>query len=267
MIKQISSKLYDQKYFLEKNWGHSSFKKFKGRRLSSGHKFAVNLAYTSKNKIIQKVLDYGCGRGEIVYYFSNKGILSIGVDYSTDAISICKNTYRFNKNLKWHLIKGHKLPFKENYFDIIFFLDVIEHIYDEELLKILSEFKRVLKPGGQIIIHTNPNKLYLDIGYKIFTKKILKLTNLLLFFIKKKLNVFDDGRSETDKRMHVNEQTLKNCEKLFKKIGFSNIKIFYNNIYSIKSFQNFILDFLFRPFWIPFFKKYFSNNIWEIITK
>ena len=47
-------------------------------------------------------------------------------------------------------------------------LDIVEHLLPDELSAALGEVWRILKPGGQVIIHTMPNLWYYRIGYPIF---------------------------------------------------------------------------------------------------
>ncbi|MFH0835321.1 MAG: methyltransferase domain-containing protein [Candidatus Micrarchaeota archaeon] len=58
-----------------------------------------------------------------------------------------------------------KLPFKDSRFDVITMIDCVEHFENPE--KVISEAKRVLKPGGFIFIETAN---YNAIGRKIFGK-------------------------------------------------------------------------------------------------
>ncbi len=46
----------------------------------------------------------------------------------------------------------HDIPFPENTFDVIFCNHVLEHVQDD--LKVMSEFKRVLKPGGWALLQS-----------------------------------------------------------------------------------------------------------------
>lgn len=95
-----------------------------------------------------KILDIGCGTGETLSFLHKtfpKASLW-GIDKSSMAVKLSKG-------------KGHKnitqatalnLPFKNNTFDLVLFLDVLEHIKDHT--KALREAKRVLRKGGKIII-------------------------------------------------------------------------------------------------------------------
>lgn len=57
------------------------------------------------------------------------------------------------------IIDGKNLPFSENTFDLVFSMDVIEHVADWR--KLISEQIRVTKSGGKILIST-PNRLRLS---------------------------------------------------------------------------------------------------------
>ncbi len=100
----------------------------------------------------KKILDIGCGTGETLTFlktiFPNADLF--GIDYSSKAVKFSKD--RGHKNI--FKAGANKLPFKKNTFDVILFLDVLEHIDDD--FGAIKEAKRVLKSGGKIII-TGPS--------------------------------------------------------------------------------------------------------------
>jgi SAM-dependent methyltransferase len=51
--------------------------------------------------------------------------------------------------------KNNRVPFDNDYFDVVTMLALFEHIEPERLVIILSEIYRILKPGG-IFIMTTP---------------------------------------------------------------------------------------------------------------
>ena len=74
-----------------------------------------------------------------------------------------------------HLASIERLPFKNDYFDVILILDVIEHVQDDRLA--LSEVYRVLKPGGIAIFNTPAFKFlwsYHDISAKHIRRYTVK---------------------------------------------------------------------------------------------
>lgn len=94
-----------------------------------------------------KILDIGCSSGILIKSLNKRDFYNIyGIDISEEAIKICEN--KKIKNIS--LMKGEKLDFKNEEFDIIIASDVLEHIKDEK--GAIKEWRRVLKEGGVLII-------------------------------------------------------------------------------------------------------------------
>ncbi|OGG27194.1 hypothetical protein A2960_03200 [Candidatus Gottesmanbacteria bacterium RIFCSPLOWO2_01_FULL_39_12b] len=100
--------------------------------------------FAPKGKKTIKMLDLGCGSGLFQYEFEKRfpGVKSWGIDISKEAISYCrargiKKTWAYN---------GKTIPFKDNYFDSVKAIDVLEHIQNDRAA--LDEIKRVLKNKG-----------------------------------------------------------------------------------------------------------------------
>lgn len=92
----------------------------------------------------QKFLDIGCGRGEFLRGFIDCGVQGYGVDRSRAAEKYCPEA-----DLRTADLENEKLPYPDNYFDVIYSKSVIEHFYYPE--KLVQEMYRVLKPGGLAI--------------------------------------------------------------------------------------------------------------------
>lgn len=85
------------------------------------------------------VLDVGCGDGLLLEGLQKQGQVSVGVDLSEAAVKICTE-----KGFDVRRIDGeHKLPFEAGSFDTVVALDVLEHLYEPEIL--LSELHRVAR--------------------------------------------------------------------------------------------------------------------------
>ena len=156
-------KPYEVKYHkLEKNYWW-----FKSRR-----DILLELIINSgKNS---KILDIGCSRGELIKELNNVGFKNTyGIDKSEKAIKLCKK-----QNLKKVFIRGGtKTKFKNKEFDIIIASDILEHIKNDNLA--LTEWNRILKPNGKIIIFVPAFKFLfgkhdrLNQHYKRYGKKEL----------------------------------------------------------------------------------------------
>jgi len=97
-----------------------------------------------------RVLDYGCGAGQIVQRMREKGIDAIGCDvfyggnFERSLEGIAENVRPFVRQMQNGLI-----PFDDASFDVVVTNQVLEHVSDLDLS--LREIARVLKPGGQLL--------------------------------------------------------------------------------------------------------------------
>ena len=104
-----------------------------------------------KDKI---VLDAACGTGYGSNYLSNYAKMVYGIDINADVIDNNKEIYK-KENLIFTNGSVYQLPYDDNMFDVIVSFETIEHVDNGE--KVFSEFNRVLKDNGLLIIST-PNK-------------------------------------------------------------------------------------------------------------
>ena len=95
------------------------------------------------NSDFRTVLDVGCGTGLNLIYLKHYGTV-IGLDLSKEALNFCK--LRAAENLIQ--ADAEKVPFKDDTFDLIIALDLLEHLDDRDVLK---EFYRVLNPNAYLI--------------------------------------------------------------------------------------------------------------------
>jgi len=98
-----------------------------------------------------KILELGCGRGGYLRNVSSilNARIAVGVDFSKATLPSSEGL----SPLIYDIEEGD-LPFKDETFDVVLLLDVIEHLFDPD--NILQEMFRVLKKGGYVII-TTPN--------------------------------------------------------------------------------------------------------------
>jgi len=125
-----------------------------------------------------KYADIGCYFG----YFTRKVAESFphfqcyGIDYFTDNIRIA---HLLNESgVKYLEMSVYDLDFPDEYFDLITFQEVIEHI--DRPVDAVREMNRVLKIGGYLIVSTPNAVAFANIIYNIFREyrnSFLRYTN------------------------------------------------------------------------------------------
>jgi len=97
-----------------------------------------------------KVLDLGCGNGRFLPAIRERGGRYFGIDNSTELIKIAQSRY---PNENFQVADALDLPFANNFFDQVYCIAVLHHIPSKDLrLKALKQIKKVLKPGGNLIL-------------------------------------------------------------------------------------------------------------------
>jgi ubiquinone/menaquinone biosynthesis C-methylase UbiE len=99
-----------------------------------------------------RVLDFGCGCGRTLRWFLASGISAEfhGVDVDKEAIDWC------NRNLhRGHFLATEPLPplpYPGQHFDLVYCLSVFTHLNEPMQDAWLAELRRVLKPGGALLL-------------------------------------------------------------------------------------------------------------------
>lgn len=167
--------------FLESPYDYERFYAIHSEIMRSSKVYTLNLL-PRENHL--KVLDIGCGTGINSLIIRDLGHEVVGLELSKAALRayLDKGFEGLNADIETNL------PFLDDVFDLIFASEVIEHIFNFELL--LNEAFRVLKPGGILILST-PNSYFWVYRILYFfgkTAKELQHPDHVQFFNKKKLS-------------------------------------------------------------------------------
>jgi ubiquinone/menaquinone biosynthesis C-methylase UbiE len=117
-----------------------------------------------------KILEIGCGIGTDLTNFAENNFV-FGTDISRQSLNLAEKNFKL-RGLKGTFIKASatKLPFNDEYFDLIYSCGVLHHIPDVK--NAISEMKRVLKPNGKIIILLYNLKSPLGFIFKLFGENL-----------------------------------------------------------------------------------------------
>jgi len=195
---------YDSSYFLEDCGGYDAFLKNKGRELKD---IRLTTIYCLTDPLKDdKILDIGCGRGELAFSLAKNGNFVKAIDYSKESIEIAKTNFSDQTNLIFEETEIFDLDDSEKYNKIIA-ADFVEHVEQEYLEKVLKKAYKLLKDDGYFIIHTSPNKLKYLYEYKNKTKEAKKLG----------LYLPENPRTYYEDLMHINEFTPARLNRTIKK--------------------------------------------------
>ena len=119
---------------------------FKGKYISSLDNDFIN----------KKVIEVGFGSGNNLVFLNTLGLKLYGTEVTSE---ICSKYTSHLKSLNIHaLLKqgtNTQIPFEDNMFDYLVSWNVIHYENcQEDIIKAINEYNRVLKPGGRIFIST-----------------------------------------------------------------------------------------------------------------
>jgi ubiquinone/menaquinone biosynthesis C-methylase UbiE len=197
----IPSEAYTREYYEHCCEGHLEFKLTRGQSLLPRLAIPLELADITPG---QTIVDIGSGRGEIILHCAQKGAKAWGLDYSEQAVIIADAALSemaedyYKKAIAIQQADATRLPFPNDSIDLVFMLDVVEHLYPDQLAQAFTEIHRILKPGGRLIVHTMPSLWYYHYGYPVY-RWLQRLRGQQLP---------EDPRDRWQyKEVHVNEQT------------------------------------------------------------
>jgi len=98
-----------------------------------------------------RILDIGCG--SFPYFLAHTAFKE---KFAVDQLPMAKETAVKNQIefFTLNLNEEPKLPFDDNYFNAVTLLAVVEHLNPDSMALLFKESRRVLKPGGMVILTT-----------------------------------------------------------------------------------------------------------------
>lgn len=179
-----------------------------------------------KNKNI-RILDVGCGYGNILYALRNIGFTNIaGIDISRDAVDYCQEQGLNVKETDVLLFEG------DTKYDFVIMSHVLEHLPKENVIDVLRAVrKKVLAEAGELFImvpnaQSNTGCYW---AYEDFTHNTLFTGGSLLYVLRqagyKKIDFVDvDGLCGVDKNSFEYHK-----RKMLQEIYIAN-KLFWNKV-------------------------------------
>jgi len=146
------AKRFDRDYWDgDRQYGYGGYK-YDGRWRA----VAEAMAKHYKLQAGQKILDVGCGKGFLLYEFTQvvPGIEVVGLDISQYAIDNAKP--EINPFLQ--MGKAQDLPYEDNSFDLVYSITTLHNLYLYDLKKAIKEIERVSKGNSYIVVESYRNE-------------------------------------------------------------------------------------------------------------
>jgi len=209
--RPVPAEVYDEETVLSfvGEGGYHDFIASKGDRLPPRMARALLLMNLGPG---MRVLDMGCGRGEIVLHAARRGARVVGIDYSADCLRLTRRTLevapqRDRDRVALRQADATALPFGDEVFERVLMLDIVEHLHDWQIGRALREAYRVLNPQGYLLLHTLPNRWALEYGYPLMRLLSRRLPST--------------PRSDVERSVHINEQDPLSLKRALDKTSFA----------------------------------------------
>jgi ubiquinone/menaquinone biosynthesis C-methylase UbiE len=229
--ERVEPDVYTDDYYLTNCHGYEDFVMSKGRKVGPRFIKALSLAGDLRGK---RVLDVGCGRGELVIQSALRSADAWGIDYAQAAVDIAQRALdevdgsaRERMHVAQMDVKA--LRFEDGFFDVAFMMDVVEHLYPHELSAAFDELRRTLRTGGLLVMHTSPNKTFEQKVYPNYSRRV----NQAALGLSRVLHFGDGLFNETmlptgpefphdrfEREMHINEQSATSLAANVERHGF-----------------------------------------------
>jgi len=106
-----------------------------------------------------RALDFGCGVGRLTQALCEYFSWTVGIDISSSMIELARKYNAFGNKCSYEVnVKDDLSIFESNYFDFIYSNITLQHMRPDYAKKYITEFIRVLKPGGVLLFQIPSHK-------------------------------------------------------------------------------------------------------------
>ncbi len=188
---------YTADYYLNDCGGYETYRATAGKALDQRLTVMAQLLRYHPRSAPLRLLDLGCGRGELSRHAASLGHWVEAIDYSPEALALAEGCFAGEPELRARVtfIHGSVTDSQHwhGHYDLIVAADLIEHLAPSELEVLYALARAHLAPDGVLVVHTFPNLWHYRYGYACRRRQDPSLAI--------------DPRSEYERAMHINEQS------------------------------------------------------------
>ncbi len=213
---------YTQAYYTQDCGGFEAFLQHQGQRLEDPRLRAVAAIATIVPQ--GRVLDLGCGRGELAYFLANMGYEVTAIDYSEAAIELAQSVFaaapeEIQQQVTFCCESVVTATLAANHYDLAIASDLIEHLCPQEVEQLYANVQQWLKPTGLFILHTFPNLWHYRYDYARRRRAAAKLGAWLHL----------DPRTRYERLMHINEQSPRVMKRQLSQV-FQHVSLWFGDV-------------------------------------
>jgi SAM-dependent methyltransferase len=103
----------------------------------------------------KKVLDYGCGRGSLLAFLLDRKVRAAGLEFSEGSAEVARRALDGKPGFEGVVVAEQPpAPLPDGSFDVVLLIEVVEHLLEDQLAPTFAEVRRLLAPGGSVVITT-----------------------------------------------------------------------------------------------------------------
>lgn len=113
-----------------------------------------------------RLLDLGCGPGQMVEACVERGFVYVGVDISPGMIAECRRRHAGRAGVSFTIAAMQQLPFPNGSFDVVICMGALEYLTGGAEAQAVAEIGRVLRHGGLLVVGClNARSIYWAFDY------------------------------------------------------------------------------------------------------
>jgi SAM-dependent methyltransferase len=147
---------------LKRFWAYIAGTPHADRAYFSSHSGDAIVAFAARRIPLGKaarVLDYGCGPGFLLQRLTARGIKAEGLEFSKETLEKARARCSGHPNFAGLThVEGLPSPIPSNSVDVVFLIEVIEHLLPNHVGATLDDIARLLRPGGYLVLTTPHNE-------------------------------------------------------------------------------------------------------------
>jgi ubiquinone/menaquinone biosynthesis C-methylase UbiE len=126
-------------------------------------------------KLVERVLDIGCGAGyDLLQFLEKKDAFGFGIDIAKEVGKVGKDFFRqtrYENKVSFVCAKGEEIPFADETFDVVLCVVALPYMNNR---RTLSEISRVLRPNGILLLKIHAPQFYFQMLKDRVKEKSLK---------------------------------------------------------------------------------------------